>query len=112
MGVCRDMKNCSMYAGVQCTQVFNLAGSTVSPFCTIDPNESKSLRHHRLNISSLEVFRNVTFKQMIIYFHLFVCNSVDSIENRMPKNLTIDNLGHGLSQNLETGCPNEGFTDF
>ena len=22
------MKNCSMYAGVQCTQVFNLAGST------------------------------------------------------------------------------------
>ena len=28
MGVCRDMKNCSMYAGVQCTQVFNLTGST------------------------------------------------------------------------------------
>ena len=23
------MKNCSMYAGVQCTQVFNLTGSTV-----------------------------------------------------------------------------------
>ena len=29
MGMCRDMKNCSMYGGVQCTQVFNLAGSTV-----------------------------------------------------------------------------------
>ena len=29
MGVCRDMKNCSMYAGVQCTQVFNLTGSAV-----------------------------------------------------------------------------------
>ena len=27
-GVCQDMKNCSMYAGVQCTQVFNLTGST------------------------------------------------------------------------------------
>ena len=29
MGVCRDMKNCILYAGVQCTQVFNLTGSTV-----------------------------------------------------------------------------------
>ena len=29
MGVCRDMKRFSMYAGVQCTQVFNLTGSTV-----------------------------------------------------------------------------------
>ena len=28
MGVCQDMKICSMYVGVQCPQVFNLAGST------------------------------------------------------------------------------------
>ena len=39
MGVCRDMKNCSMYAGVQCTQVFNLTGSTVCGLWWQDPPE-------------------------------------------------------------------------
>ena len=29
------MKKCSMYAGVQCTQVFNLAGSTVFAMCAM-----------------------------------------------------------------------------
>ena len=51
MGVCPDMKNSSMYAGVQCTQVFNLTGSTVYTFVLSAYYEggrgySKSLEKH------------------------------------------------------------------
>ena len=59
------MKNCSMYAGVQCTQVFNLAGSTVLLIC----KESEKLSGFVLNCyphNPIAIIENMGLVQLLL----------------------------------------------
>ena len=60
----------------------------------------------------MTLYKNMSYFNKEI--HINGCNlSIlwSPLKKRMPTYFTITNFGHGLSQYLETGCPNRGFID-
>ena len=65
------MKKCSMYAGVQCTQVFNLAGSTVYI-------NDFFIMKYRILLAPLDVCNAILFELSFVYA---ACSRVGSVIN-------------------------------